>query len=83
MSERITTVLYELYVQFIENIYVGQFGSGYVPPEYVQHGLYSMKYDVYSFGVVLLQIISSKRINDNYGLNEDWNLLEYVILPCT
>ncbi|XP_031386647.1 uncharacterized protein LOC116200094 isoform X3 [Punica granatum] len=51
---------------------------GFVPPEYVQHGLYSMKYDVYSFGVVLLQIISSKRISNDNGPNEDWNLSEYA-----
>ncbi|KAA3458020.1 cysteine-rich receptor-like protein kinase 19 [Gossypium australe] len=29
---------------------------GYVPPEYVKKGLYSIKSDVYSFGVLLLQI---------------------------
>ncbi|XVE97510.1 hypothetical protein REPUB_Repub03eG0025500 [Reevesia pubescens] len=55
---------------------VGTFG--YVPPEYVTKGIYSMKYDVYSFGVLLLQIISSKRNTCYYGPHEDLNFLEYV-----
>ncbi|KAJ8767709.1 hypothetical protein K2173_020649 [Erythroxylum novogranatense] len=54
---------------------------GYVPPEYVREGIYSMKYDVYSFGVLLLQIISSRSNRHYYGPNEDLNLLEYV--SCT
>ncbi|KAG7945457.1 hypothetical protein I3843_15G152800 [Carya illinoinensis] len=51
---------------------------GYVPPEYVRKGIYSMKYDVYSFGVLLLQIISGKRNACYYGANETLNLLEYA-----
>ncbi|GLT62605.1 hypothetical protein SLA2020_352270 [Shorea laevis] len=51
---------------------------GYVPPEYVKKGIYSMKYDVYSFGVLLLQIISGKRTSNYYGCNENLNLLEYA-----
>ncbi|KAF7849776.1 hypothetical protein BT93_L0295 [Corymbia citriodora subsp. variegata] len=51
---------------------------GYVPPEYVRKGIYSMKYDVYSFGVLLLQIISGRRTSCYYGLNENLNLLEYA-----
>ncbi|KAF2310403.1 hypothetical protein GH714_009128 [Hevea brasiliensis] len=51
---------------------------GYVPPEYVRHGMYSMKYDVYSFGVLLLQIISGKKNNCFYGWGENLNLLEYA-----
>ncbi|KAB1211856.1 hypothetical protein CJ030_MR5G004823 [Morella rubra] len=50
---------------------------GYVPPEYVRKGIYSMKYDVYSFGVLLLQIISGKRNGFHYGANENLSLLEY------
>ncbi|KAB2618777.1 cysteine-rich receptor-like protein kinase 4 [Pyrus ussuriensis x Pyrus communis] len=34
---------------------------GYVPPEYIQKGIYSMKYDVYSFKVLLLQMISGRK----------------------
>ncbi|MBA0594246.1 putative cysteine-rich receptor-like protein kinase 20 [Gossypium raimondii] len=51
---------------------------GYVPPEYVRKGIYSMKYDVYSFGVLLLQIISGKRNTCYYGPQENLNLLEYA-----
>ncbi|XVE71098.1 hypothetical protein DITRI_Ditri10aG0123200 [Diplodiscus trichospermus] len=51
---------------------------GYVPPEYVTKGIYSMKYDVYSFGVLLLQIISGKRNTCYYGPHENLNLLEYA-----
>ncbi|KAJ7979640.1 Cysteine-rich RLK (Receptor-like kinase) protein [Quillaja saponaria] len=51
---------------------------GYVPPEYVRKGIYSMKYDVYSFGVLLLQIISGKRTSCYYGTYKNLNLLEYA-----
>ncbi|KAK3435681.1 hypothetical protein EUGRSUZ_C00390 [Eucalyptus grandis] len=51
---------------------------GYVPPEYVRKGIYSMKYDIYSFGVLLLQIISGRRTSCYYGLNENLNLLDYA-----
>ncbi|CAI8610479.1 unnamed protein product [Vicia faba] len=51
---------------------------GYVPPEYVRKGIYSLKYDVYSFGVLLLQIISGKRSSHYYGPDENMNLLEYA-----
>ncbi|EOA20116.1 hypothetical protein CARUB_v10000395mg [Capsella rubella] len=33
---------------------------GYMAPEYVMHGQFSMKSDVYSFGVLVLEIISGK-----------------------
>ncbi|KAK9266599.1 hypothetical protein L1049_027337 [Liquidambar formosana] len=49
---------------------------GYVPPECVKEGAYSMKSDVYSFGVLLLQIISGKK-NTLYGSNKNMTLLEY------
>ncbi|KAL5772803.1 hypothetical protein ACOSQ2_012727 [Xanthoceras sorbifolium] len=51
---------------------------GYVPPEYIRKGIYSMKYDVYSFGVLLLQIISGKRTACYYGPDDNFNLLEFA-----
>ncbi|XVF89234.1 hypothetical protein PTKIN_Ptkin19aG0113900 [Pterospermum kingtungense] len=51
---------------------------GYVPPEYVKRGLYSIKSDVYSFGVLLLQIISGKKNAHLYGLHEDLKLLDFA-----
>ncbi|XP_056159332.1 G-type lectin S-receptor-like serine/threonine-protein kinase At4g27290 [Syzygium oleosum] len=39
---------------------------GYLSPEYVVHGLYSIKSDVFSFGVLVLEIVSGKR---NRGFN--------------
>ncbi|KAF7116632.1 hypothetical protein RHSIM_RhsimUnG0018700 [Rhododendron simsii] len=51
--------------------------SGYVPPEYVKRGIYSIKYDVYSFGILLLQIISGKQNTFLYG-RDNLHLLEYA-----
>ncbi|KAK9267017.1 hypothetical protein L1049_007387 [Liquidambar formosana] len=44
---------------------------GYVPPECVKEGIYSIKSDIYSFGVLLLQIISGRKNTYSYGLNEN------------
>ncbi|XP_010267801.1 PREDICTED: cysteine-rich receptor-like protein kinase 10 isoform X2 [Nelumbo nucifera] len=41
------------------NRVVGTFG--YMPPEYVRQGLFSVKSDIYSFGVLLLEIITGKK----------------------
>ncbi|KAI6703214.1 hypothetical protein NL676_012350 [Syzygium grande] len=43
---------------------------GYVLPEYVRKGIYSMKYDFYSFGVLLLQIA--------YELWKDDRCMEFI-----
>nr|KJB07568.1 hypothetical protein B456_001G030200 [Gossypium raimondii] len=51
---------------------------GYIPPEYVKKGLYSIKSDVYSFGVLLLQIISGRKTACLYGLHENLSLLEFA-----
>ncbi|XP_019174849.1 PREDICTED: cysteine-rich receptor-like protein kinase 25 [Ipomoea nil] len=34
---------------------------GYMSPEYVMHGMFSVKSDVYSFGVLLLEIVTGKK----------------------
>ncbi|KAH9615137.1 hypothetical protein KSS87_002440, partial [Heliosperma pusillum] len=36
--------------------------SGYMAPEYLFHGQFSVKLDVYSLGVLVLEIISGRRI---------------------
>ncbi|EYU22633.1 hypothetical protein MIMGU_mgv1a019955mg, partial [Erythranthe guttata] len=51
-------------------------GCGYVPPKYVNGGIYSRKYDVYSFGVLILQILSGEKTACLYGLHKNVNLLE-------
>ncbi|KAL6223764.1 hypothetical protein ACLB2K_002622 [Fragaria x ananassa] len=53
---------------------------GYVPPEYVRRGIYSMKSDVYSFGVLLLHIISGKRSSCFYGIDGNLNLLDHAYM---
>ncbi|XP_078158118.1 cysteine-rich receptor-like protein kinase 44 [Carex rostrata] len=41
---------------------------GYMSPEYITEGTFSIKSDVYSFGVILLEIISGKRNQGNQNL---------------
>lgn len=54
--------------------------SGYMAPEYVIHGLFSIKSDVFSFGVLLLEVISGKKNRSvTYHEHEhDHNLLWHV-----
>ncbi|KAJ4798615.1 G-type lectin S-receptor-like Serine/Threonine-kinase [Rhynchospora pubera] len=50
---------------------------GYMSPEYITEGKFSVKSDVYSFGVILLEIISGKRNNGNQNLVKyAWKLWE-------
>ncbi|KAJ3708458.1 hypothetical protein LUZ61_012163 [Rhynchospora tenuis] len=50
---------------------------GYMSPEYITEGKFSVKSDVYSFGVILLEIISGKRNNGNQNLvTYAWKLWE-------
>ncbi|WZZ46877.1 hypothetical protein YC2023_043136 [Brassica napus] len=54
---------------------VGTFG--YMPPEYVTHGEFSIKSDVYSFGVLILEIISGKKNSSFYQMEGlVWRLWE-------
>ncbi|KAJ6967047.1 hypothetical protein NC652_004565 [Populus alba x Populus x berolinensis] len=52
---------------------------GYMSPEYVMEGIFSVKSDVFSFGVLLLEIVSGRRIQglldiDGHPLNLAWEL---------
>ncbi|PNY09897.1 cysteine-rich receptor-like protein kinase 10-like protein [Trifolium pratense] len=52
---------------------------GYMAPEYVIEGLFSIKSDVFSFGVLLLEIISGQRNNKKFYLSErGQSLLTYA-----
>ncbi|XP_058758282.1 G-type lectin S-receptor-like serine/threonine-protein kinase At4g27290 [Vicia villosa] len=48
---------------------------GYMAPEYIIHGLFSIKSDVFSFGVLLLEVISGKKNRSLTYHEHDQNLL--------
>ncbi|KAI7727194.1 hypothetical protein M8C21_015723, partial [Ambrosia artemisiifolia] len=48
---------------------------GYMAPEYMIDGIYSVKSDVFSFGVLLLEIVSGKKNRGFRHANHDLNLL--------
>ena len=55
------------------------FCSGYMSPEYVANGQFSMKSDVYSFGVLTLEIIVGKKNSSFHQIdNSVGNLVTYV-----
>lgn len=52
--------------------------SGYMAPEYVTRGHFSIKSDVFSFGVLVLEIISGQK-NNSFRIGEEAeDLLTYV-----
>ncbi|KAG5235327.1 G-type lectin S-receptor serine/threonine-protein kinase [Salix suchowensis] len=51
---------------------------GYMSPEYVVFGSFSVKSDVFSFGVMLLEIVSGKKNNRFYQQNPPLTLIGYV-----
>ncbi|KAG6478888.1 hypothetical protein ZIOFF_062333 [Zingiber officinale] len=51
---------------------------GYMSPEYVKNGAYSVKSDVFSFGVLILEIITGKKNVGCYISIEHLNLLEHI-----
>uniref|UniRef100_A0A1J3H8G4 Cysteine-rich receptor-like protein kinase 10 n=1 Tax=Noccaea caerulescens TaxID=107243 RepID=A0A1J3H8G4_NOCCA len=52
--------------------------NGYMAPEYVMHGVLSVKADVFSFGVVVLEIISGQK-NSSFSMRHpDLTLLEWA-----
>ncbi|KAJ4703318.1 Receptor-like kinase [Melia azedarach] len=58
------------------NEVVGTFG--YMSPEYVLHGAFSMKSDVFSFGVLLLEIISGKKNGSYFPDDPSSYLIKYA-----
>ncbi|XP_055960390.1 G-type lectin S-receptor-like serine/threonine-protein kinase At4g27290 [Mercurialis annua] len=55
------------------------FGTyGYMSPEYVIDGLFSVKSDVFSFGVLVLEIVSGKKNRGFYHPEHDLNLLGHA-----
>ncbi|KAK9107017.1 hypothetical protein Syun_023028 [Stephania yunnanensis] len=50
---------------------------GYMPPEYVMEGLFSIKSDVFSFGILLLEILSGKK-NADFRLSDSLNLSDHA-----
>ncbi|KAK1402685.1 Receptor-like serine/threonine-protein kinase [Heracleum sosnowskyi] len=51
---------------------------GYMSPEYVMDGMFSLKSDVYSFGVLLLEIVTGKRNRNFIHMNHNHNLLGHA-----
>ncbi|XP_038975173.1 putative receptor-like protein kinase At4g00960 [Phoenix dactylifera] len=55
---------------------VGTFG--YMAPEYVMRGHYSIKSDIYSFGVLVLEIVSGRKNSGNSESGSAQDLLSYI-----
>ncbi|KQJ84816.1 hypothetical protein BRADI_5g23045v3 [Brachypodium distachyon] len=56
---------------------------GYMSPEYVTRGAFSIKSDTYSFGVVLLEIVSGLKISSPQLIPNFCSLITYVnIVEC-
>ncbi|KAK2654119.1 hypothetical protein Ddye_013975 [Dipteronia dyeriana] len=55
---------------------VGTFG--YMAPEYVMHGNFSVKSDVFSFGVLVLEIISGQKNSSFHNGEETGDLLTFA-----
>ncbi|ONI01790.1 hypothetical protein PRUPE_6G158800 [Prunus persica] len=51
---------------------------GYMSPEYVMEGIFSIKSDVYSFGVLVLEIISGRRNSSFYIADHVLNIVGYA-----
>ncbi|GKA97841.1 G-type lectin S-receptor-like serine/threonine-protein kinase [Tanacetum coccineum] len=50
---------------------------GYMPPEYVMGGTFSVKSDIFSFGVLILEIITGRKNSSFARLDGRFNLLGY------
>ncbi|XP_062190112.1 cysteine-rich receptor-like protein kinase 6 [Phragmites australis] len=62
--------------QAVTNRVVGTYG--YMAPEYVMRGNYSVKSDAFSFGVMALEIVTGRKNNDCYNSQKSEDLLTTV-----
>ncbi|KAF6997873.1 hypothetical protein CFC21_014042, partial [Triticum aestivum] len=60
----------------ITNRVIGTYG--YMAPEYVMRGNYSVKSDSFSFGVMVLEIVTGKKNNDYSNSEESQDLLNAI-----
>uniref|UniRef100_A0A0E0J4F6 Uncharacterized protein n=1 Tax=Oryza nivara TaxID=4536 RepID=A0A0E0J4F6_ORYNI len=51
---------------------------GYMAPEYLTRGNYSVKSDVYSFGVMVLEIVTGRKNNHSYNSQQSEDLLTMI-----
>ncbi|CAL5432054.1 unnamed protein product [Camellia sinensis] len=54
------------------------FETGYMALEYAMEGIFSVKADIFSFGVLMLEIVSGRKNNSFYHVDEPLNLVGYV-----
>ena len=52
--------------------------SGYMAPEFVMEGVFSVKSDVFSFGVLLIEILGGKRNGALYLEEHEQTLIQDV-----
>ena len=52
--------------------------SGYMSPEYVVFGNFSIKSDVFSFSVILLEMVNGKKNSDSYQEHPSLTLIGHV-----
>ena len=52
--------------------------SGYMAPEYITHGQFSIKSDVFSFGVMILEILCGQKNGEIHSGEIVENLLSFV-----
>ncbi|XP_062187739.1 cysteine-rich receptor-like protein kinase 6 isoform X3 [Phragmites australis] len=62
--------------QAVTNRVVGTYG--YMAPEYVMRGNYSVKSDAFSFGVMVLEIVTGRKNNDCYNSKKTEDLLTTI-----
>ncbi|URE23377.1 receptor-like protein kinase [Musa troglodytarum] len=55
---------------------VGTFG--YMAPEYVKHGKFSVRSDVFSFGILVLEILTGRKNSKSYNSEHSESLLSYT-----